>query len=230
MRHRHARSFHAPPGSLLHSSVGQALRGTKNADKRAPNKERQKQLVWLCVWCEFAHRDREAARSRLVCSIHPCQGGAAAVGAGAFAPPPRHLPPRQLLRAAGGVGLRARAHLVDDDLVGLGDRCGRGALARHAGTRRVGPQGVEELLDGGEVRLGVELDDVVVARPLDDVRLATVGLGAAPVELDRVRAVDLVRVRVKVRVRVRVRLKVRVRVRVRVRVGFGFGLELGFEP
>ena len=85
--------------------------------------------------------------------------------------------------------MRARA-LIDDDLIGLGDRCGRRALARHAGALRVGPQGIEELLDGGEVRLRVELYDVVVARPFDDVRLAATGLGGAAVELDRVGAVD----------------------------------------
>ena len=76
--------------------------------------------------------------------------------------------------------------LIDDNLIGLGDHCGRGALARHAGALRVSPQGIEELLDGGEVRLRVKLYDVVVARPFDDVRLAAVGLGGAAVELDRV--------------------------------------------
>ena len=92
------------------------------------------------------------------------------------------------LPAAGSVA-RCASALADDILIGRGDLGVRRALPGHAGALRVGPQRVKKLLDGDEVGLGVEFDNVVMPRALDDVGLAAVGLGCAAIELDRVGAV-----------------------------------------
>ena len=94
----------------------------------------------------------------------------------------RSAAPRRLGRARGG------GVLGEDGLILLRQR--RGGGRRHQALTLSIRERLQKVGDGDKVGLGVELDDVVVAGALDDIRLPPEGLGRPPVQLDRVRAVD----------------------------------------